>query len=163
MCGLLLLKCLLLVLVLLIQSHLVSPWVIGLLWLQELLLGLLHLLETSLLRLLITIAILECGLLRLQASRLAVRVIVVTSWLSLHWVAKPIDSGLLLVALVKTGRLWLLCRCIIEQKVSLFLILKLSLSQFLLFLAQLDCLGEIIICLPVLWLLPLCSFIGLVL
>lgn len=130
-------------------AHLLSPRVIGVLWLDELLLGLLHLLETSLLRLLVTkpttISVLESSLLWLNTCGLVIRIVVVSSWLSLDWIAKPIHLSLLLVSLVEAGRLRLLSWSIVEKQVLLLLIFELSLSQLFLFSAQLDGLGEIII------------------
>lgn len=129
--------------------HLLSPGVVSVLRLNELLLRLLHLLEASLLRLLIpkstTVSILESGLLWLDAGRLVVSVVVVSRGLSLHWVAKPIDLSLLLVSLVESGWLWLLGWSIVEEQVPLLLIFELPLSQLFFFPAELDCFREVVV------------------
>lgn len=136
-----------LLLLLLAKSvHLVGPRVVSTLWLDELLLRLLHLLPASLLRLLVTKSILESSLLWLHASRLAVGIVQIAGllWL-LDGVTKPVHCSLLLVALVETGRLWRLAWSVIKQQVFLLRIRQLALPQFFLFFAQLQCLSQIIV------------------
>ena len=130
-CLLFLNRLLLLLLLLLLAEavHLLSPWVVGVLGLQRLLL------ETSLLRLLLVsvgaIPILEARLLRLHARRLVVGIVQEASLLRLlllHRVAEPVHCGLLLVALVEASGLGSLRRCVIEEQTCLVLVVLLALS-----------------------------------
>lgn len=126
--------------------HLVRPWIICVLRLEKLLLGLLHLLPACLLRLLISEAILECSLLWLHASRLAVCIVQIPSllWL-LNGITKPVHCSLLLIALVKASWLWRLAGSVIKQQIFLLRVCQLPLPQLFLFFAELQCLGQIVI------------------
>lgn len=140
---------LLLLLLLTEAVHLLRPWIVGVLLLEELLLGLLHLVEARLLRLVVSKPV-SIPILSLEASRLAVDVVHEAGLLGLlllaNWVAEPIHCGLLLIALIEARRLrGLFGRCIVKEQVALLLILKLALPQFVFLPAQLDSLSEVII------------------
>lgn len=98
--------------------HLLCPWIVCVLWLHELLLGLLHLVEAGLLRLVVakaaSVSILVAK--SLLTGRLTVHVIHKACLLRLllllpERVSKPVNRSLLLVALVETGGLWRLLLC----------------------------------------------------
>ena len=125
----------------------------------RLLLLLAELIEASLLRLLLealtvtTVTILEACLLLLHTSGLRVCVVeeagilgLLLRLLLIHQVAKPINLSLLLVSLVIASRLVLgwLCGRITKEQICVRLF-QLSPAQLLLFLAELDCLREIVV------------------
>lgn len=156
-CGLLFLNGLLWLLLLLLllakAIHLLCPWIVGVLWLDELSLRLLHGIEAGLLRLLLlesiaTVSILEASLLRLQSCGLVVRIVQETSLLRLlllHRVTEPVDCSLLLVALIEASRLGSLCRSIVEKQVGLLLVVLLALAQLFLLSAEFECLCKIVV------------------
>lgn len=129
--------------------HLISPRIVGVLWLNELLLRLLHLLPSCLLRLIISISVLESSLLWLQTSWLAVRIVQEAGLLRLlllERIPEPVHRGLLLITLVEPSRLGCLVRSVIEEQIWL-LFFELPLPELLLFFAQLYRLSEIVVCL----------------
>ena len=137
-------------LLLVLAVHLLRPWVVGVLGLDELLLRLLHLLETCLLGLVVTVARAVAVLEGLLAGGLAVGVVEVSSllWLLLtDRITGPVHLRLLLVSLVETGRLRDLLRrgCAVEEQIPLVLVFERARPQFLLFFTQLDGFEKVVI------------------
>ena len=129
--------------------HYLRPGVVGVLRLDELLLRLLHLFISRLLGLIVAKPA-SIAVLLLQARWLGVGIVQKARllWLLLlsDRIAEPVDLRLLLVSLVEAGRLRDLFRGrIVKEQVGLILIFQLALPQLLLFFAELDGFGEIVI------------------